>query len=72
MFDKCTSLSEVTMLATDVSADRCLENWLNDAGTSAASRTLTVASEDAYNSIVGTLPDIWKKGFTGTNVTFKN
>lgn len=72
MFYNCSSLSKVTMLATDVSADRCLENWLNDAGTSATSRTLTVASEDAYNSIESTLPDNWKKGFTGTNVTFKN
>lgn len=72
MFDKCTSLSEVTMLATDVSADRCLENWLNDAGISAASRTLTVASKDAYNSIVGTLPDIWKQDAENTTVNFQN
>lgn len=72
MFDKCTSLSEVTMLATDVSADRCLENWLNDAGISATSRTLTVASKDAYNSIVGTLPDIWKQDAENTTVNFQN
>ena len=72
MFARCTNLSEVTMLATDVSAGRCLDNWLMDAGTDATSRTLTVASEAAYNSIVGNLPDNWKKGATGTTVTFKN
>ena len=72
MFNGCTALSSVTMLATDVSASGCLDYWLYDAGTSATSRTLTVASEAAYNSIVGNLPDNWKKGATGTTVTFKN
>lgn len=72
MFDKCTSLSEVIMIATDVSANRCLENWLMDAGTDATSRTLTVASEDAYNSIVGNLPDNWKKDASGTAVSFQS
>lgn len=63
MFAFCTSLSEVTMLATDVSAGRCLDNWLMDAGTSATSRTLTVASEAVYTSMVskGYVPDLWKK-----------
>lgn len=63
MFDKCTSLSEVIMLATDVSAFNCLDSWLMDAGTSAASRTLTVASDDVYTAMVskGYVPDLWKK-----------
>ncbi|MGM9762094.1 MAG: hypothetical protein ACI3Y1_06340, partial [Candidatus Cryptobacteroides sp.] len=72
MFNGCTALSSVTMKATDVSASGCLEGWLQDAGTSAASRTLTVASEDAYNSIVGTLPDIWKQDAENTTVNFQN
>lgn len=72
MFNGCTALSSVTMKATDVSASGCLEGWLQDAGTSATSRTLTVASKDAYNSIVGTLPDIWKQDAENTTVNFQN
>ena len=72
MFYGCTALSSVTMKATDVSATSCLNNWLNNAGTSAASRTLTMANETAYNSIESFLPYNWKKGATGTTVTFKN
>ena len=71
MFYNCSSLSKVTMLATDVSASGCLDSWLMDAGTSATSRTLTVASDAAYTGRESTLPDIWKSGATGTTVTFK-
>ena len=62
MFNGCTALSSVTMKATDVSASGCLEGWLQDAGTSATSRTLTLADQDVYNSIESTLPDNWKSG----------
>ena len=62
MFYGCTKLESVTMLATDVSASDCLNNWLNNAGTGATSRALTVASQTAYDAIVGNLPDIWKSG----------
>ena len=72
MFYNCSSLSKVTMLATEVSASNCLDNWLYNAGISATSRTLTVASKDAYNSIVGTLPDIWKQDAENTTVNFQN
>ena len=63
MFAGCTNLSEVTMLAKDVSASGCLEGWLQDAGTSAASRTLTLASDAVYTAMVskGYIPDLWKK-----------
>ena len=63
MFAGCTNLSEVTMLAKDVSAYKCLDSWLMDAGTSAASRTLTVASDAVYTAMVsrGYIPDLWKK-----------
>ena len=63
MFNGCTALSSVTMKAKDVSASGCLEGWLQDAGTSAASRTLTVASDAVYTAMVskGYIPDLWKK-----------
>ena len=78
MFFSCSKLSKVTMLATlGLDATNCLNSWLDGligtiAGSGANSRTLTLANQDVYNSIVGTLPDNWKKGATGTTVTFKN
>ena len=32
MFCNCKKLSSVTCLATDISADGCLDNWLKNAG----------------------------------------
>ncbi len=63
MFGNCENLSSVTMKATDVSATGCLTNWLINAGTSASSRTLTVASDEVYTAMVsnGYVPDLWKK-----------
>ena len=62
MFAACTSLSSITMLATDVSATNCLSDWLDNAGTQASSRTLTVANSEAYGAIESYLPDNWKSG----------
>lgn len=65
MFEGCTKLSEVTMLATDVSASNCLLGWLKNAGTEAPSRKLTLANEVIYNALSTNsdlLPNIWKSG----------
>ena len=77
MFYGCTKLSSVTMLATDVSGDKCLDNWLTDAGTKANSRTLTLASETVYNTLTLEensyyLPAIWKQGASNTTVKFQD
>ena len=74
MFSGCTSLSSITMLATDVNATDCLFNWLNNAGTdvTVTSRTLTVASEAAYSAIQSTLPANWQQGATGTTVIYSD
>ena len=73
MFGGCSKLSKVTMKATDVSANHCLYNWLtNNAGTSATSRTLTLASDEVYTAIESTLPDIWKKDASGTTIVYNN
>ena len=63
MFYNCIKLSSVTIKATDVSADKCLLNCLTNAGTSTASRRLTVASDEVYTAMVsnGYVPDLWKK-----------
>ena len=68
MFSGCTALSSVTMLATDVSAEMCLENWLYEAGTYVqVSPTLTLYNSKVYNEIMelqnngcNYLPEIWR------------
>ena len=77
MFYNCIKLESVTMLATDVNASDCLYNWLYEAGTdvSETQRTLTVASQEAYNKIVDKnyyLPANWKIGAPNTTVKDKN
>ena len=68
MFRGCTNLTSVTMLAPRdqiTSKERCCDDWLNNAGTSAASRTLKVTDVDAYDALAskGYLPaDYWQKG----------
>lgn len=73
MFQGCTKLSTVTMLAPSdqiSEASNCCYNWLDNAGTSATSRTLKVMDADAYTALDGNgdLPAIWKKGTAGTTV----
>ena len=64
MFYDCSNLSKVTMLATKYSANWCLDNWLDNAGTSAQSRTLKLASQTVYNGLnsKGYLPTEWQQG----------
>ena len=64
MFMNCTNLTSVTMLApSDQISTNRLSYWLDGAGTNAASRTLKVKDEAAYNALVNNsyLPAIWKK-----------
>ena len=74
MFAFCTKLQSVTMLATNVSASYCLDDWLYEAGTGASERTLKVASQGVYNTIVNKsyLPAYWKIGTTNTTVKDKD
>ena len=63
MFNGCSKLSKVTMLATDYDTSYCLNNWLDNAGTSAQSRTLKLANKTAYNGLMnkGYLPTEWQQ-----------
>ena len=64
MFMDCTNLTSVTMLApSDQISTNRLSYWLEGAGTNAASRTLKVKDEAAYNALVNNsyLPAKWKK-----------
>ena len=64
MFNGCSKLSKVTMLATDYYVSYCLNNWLDNAGTSAQSRTLKLASKKVYDGMKkeGYLPEQWQSG----------
>ena len=64
MFYDCSNLSKVTMLATNYSANWCLDNWLDNAGTSAQSRTLKLASQTVYKELNSKryLPTQWQSG----------
>ena len=53
MFSGCTNLENVTMLATDISADYCLENWLEDVATSG---TFTKAASLVQGTESGNIP----------------
>ncbi len=66
MFNGCTHLVSVTCLATHISAETCTSGWLDNAGTSATSRTFyynaQFNSDEAdtfWNS--SRIPDGWTK-----------
>ena len=65
MFQGCTKLSTVTMLAPSdqiSEATNCCYNWLDNAGTSATSRTLKLLDKNAYDATKAELPTIWQIG----------
>ena len=71
MFFGCSKLSSVTMLApSDQISGSPFNIWLYNAGTDATSRTLTLADDVAYNALVSSLPDNWKKWAAGTTVVY--
>ena len=75
MFNGCTKLSTVTMLAPSdqiSKASNCCYKWLYNAGTdeTVTSRTLKVMDADAYTALEGYLPDNWKKDATNTTVEY--
>ena len=79
MFSNCPKLSSVTMLAPKSEIEtknKCVLNWLDNAGTDkSVTRTLKVKNEAAYKALENNtayLPDIWKKGATGTTVVDEN
>ena len=75
MFDGCSNLSTVTMLAEDVSVKNYLMQWLENAGTSAQSRTLKLKNSDVYNALKSQsnyLPDNWKSDASGTTIIFED
>ena len=78
MFWDCTNLSNLTMLATDVSAtDKtntpCTSDWLYNAGSSASTRTLTLANKGIHDTLFPTnFASRWKEGAEGTTVIYRD
>ncbi len=71
MFNGCSKLASVSMLVPSTAIEStkdCVTGWLQDAGTSATSRTLKVTDAAAYTALESYLPAIWKKGAAGTTV----
>ena len=73
MFNGCSKLASVSMLVPSTaieSTEKCVTGWLQNAGTSATSRTLKVTDAAAYTALegIGELPENWKKGAAGTTV----
>ena len=76
MFWDCTNLSNLTMLATDVYAKDetnppCTVDWLYNAGSSASTRTLTLANKGIHDTLFPTnAASRWKEGAEGTTVIY--
>lgn len=63
MFYNCSNLESVTIQATYISNPNNLDQWLDGAGTSAASRTLYISNIDFYHETLEKKnPDDWKIG----------
>ena len=75
MFNGCSKLASVSMLVPSTAIEStkdCVAGWLQNAGTSATSRTLKVMDAAAYTALESYLPDIWKKDAAGTTVKNKD
>ena len=79
MFWDCTNLSNLTMLATEVSAGddetktSCTDMWLYNAGSSASTRTLTLANKGIHDTLFPTnASSRWKEGAEGTTVIYRD
>lgn len=73
IFQGCTNLSNLTMLATDVSATSCTDMWLYNAGSSASTRTLTLANKGIHDTLFPTnASSRWKEGAEGTTVIYRD
>lgn len=78
MFWDCTNLSNLTMLATDVYAkdennNPCTVDWLYNAGSSASTRTLTLANKGIHDTLFPTnASSRWKEGAEGTTVIYRD
>ena len=65
MFNGCSKLASVSMLVPSTAIEStkdCVKGWLQDAGTSATSRTLKLQDKNAYDATKAQLPTEWQIG----------
>ena len=58
MFQNCTKLASVSCSATDISADDCTTNWLQDVATTG---TFTTPSTTSWESGASGIPEGWTR-----------
>ena len=59
MFFGCTNLNDITMLATDISAEDCLTNWVTDVSSTGTFVKDPALSEDTIGRGVSGIPEGW-------------
>ena len=57
MFTGCTNLKYVKCLATDISADICLDGWME--GVSAEGTFVKASTNDSYTTGISGIPEGW-------------
>lgn len=65
MFNGCSKLASVSMLVPSTAIEStkdCVAGWLQNAGTSATSRTLKLLDKNAYEATKADLPTEWQIG----------
>ena len=60
MFNACSSLNSITCLATDISADNCTNEWMNNAGSAVADTKTFYRNHEVDDAFwYGTVPANW-------------
>ena len=72
MFAGCSKLSEVKCLATDVSADGCVKDWLADAGTEAEKTPVVERAKEAnWDVVPDAIPDNFQQTIAVSKITLE-
>ena len=71
MFSGCSKLSEVKCLATDVSADGCVKDWLADAGKEAETPPVIEVTKEAQSALKESIPATFTTNIAVTKITLE-
>lgn len=73
MFADCSKLTYVKCLATDLSADGCLDGWLEDAGKEAEETPVIETAKDVnWDVVADAIPDNFEKTIAVDKITFES
>lgn len=71
MFSGCSKLSEVKCLATDVSADGCVKDWLADAGKEAETPPVIEVTKEAQSALKESIPATFTTNIAVTKIALE-